>query len=340
MPPPAIPVFVAPKPRAVPPPVPRSSRASIAPPSSLIVPSAPAMTAASIHVLGAGGSATGSAPPIAALLALSPVGTPSFSSSFPSSPASASTSTSASAAAASPSSASQTRSRAASSYTPSASGSASSTAAPFLGGHARFGSAPSSSIIGATIVEDDVGDDDDVSSGRRMPLTRASSMSMSMSALPARRHSDGSALSGGNGGASLDRNVQDDIKKFQLSGFASEHFSKFKLGRIFRTQVPVEEVLTFQAEPLEKNLMKSAKAERADAIVLFQHVMHFMGDGDGSLKKAPNMMVAWVRETCVKKPVLRDEVFAQLCKQCTRNPQVRAFESARGGKPLYCTVTV
>ena len=299
---PALPVFVAPKPRAVPPPVARSSRASIssssAPPPPLIVPAAPAMTAASIHVLGAGGSATGSGPPIAALLALSPVGTPSvsFSASFPSSSPSAAASS-----ASSPSSA-QTRMRAASSYTPSIS---SSAATPFLGGRARFASA-------GTIAEDD-GDED------AAPKTRPASFSVSMSALPARRHSDDG---GGFGGASLDRNVQDDIKKFQLSGFASEHFSKFKLGRIFRTQIPVEDVLTFQSEPLEKNLMKSAKAERADAIALFQHVVHFMGDGDGSLKKAANALVAWVRETCIKKPVLRDEVFAQLCKQCTRNPQV------------------
>jgi hypothetical protein len=113
--------------------------------------------------------------------------------------------------------------------------------------------------------------------------------------------------------------VQDEIKKFQLRGFAAEHFCTFRTGRIFKTEIPVEEVLTFSTEPLQKCLLKTSKPEKESAIALFQLVQSFMGDDVGP-KKAPLMVLTQIRELCSKKPVLRDECFAQICKQCTKNP--------------------
>lgn len=120
--------------------------------------------------------------------------------------------------------------------------------------------------------------------------------------------------------------LADDIRKFQLRGFANDHFRTFKRRSGFsRKVIPLDDVIKWQDKPIHKSLLTSAKSNNSDAVETFKLIMQFMGDAKS--KKSEGLLSKKIVATGVDKAPLRDEIFCQLCKQVTENPTQESTEA-------------
>ncbi len=80
----------------------------------------------------------------------------------------------------------------------------------------------------------------------RSPRTRQPSPMASSS--PAGKNAPDTSAASSDGSHILPKDIKSDIKRFQLEGYAKKYFGTHKKG-IFKRQVPIKELLTFQKVP-------------------------------------------------------------------------------------------
>lgn len=73
----------------------------------------------------------------------------------------------------------------------------------------------------------------------------------------------------------LPRNLQDDINKFQIDGFASKYFATHKRG-IFRRKVPMQKMLEFTAKDINAPLIIMKSDHFKDAIKCFKGLLNLV----------------------------------------------------------------
>lgn len=111
----------------------------------------------------------------------------------------------------------------------------------------------------------------------------------------------------------MSHELQAEIHQFKLGEYASEHFSKFRRQGLFsrQKQIPMTDLLKFQPTPLENPLLDLKRSLGTDAKKNFLNVLAFM---DADTSKSRQMIASRIVVVGESKPLLRDEIYCQLCK--------------------------
>ncbi|KAI8925684.1 Rho GTPase activation protein [Entophlyctis helioformis] len=115
----------------------------------------------------------------------------------------------------------------------------------------------------------------------------------------------------------LPTELQMDINQFRIDGFAKKYFGEQRRG-IFRRKVPIEKMLVFQKDSLKTPLMQLRPEVQKDALKCFKALQKIMNHKHDLVTHFPE--IQYILERGIRVGGLRDEIFVQLCKQLSQNP--------------------
>ncbi|KAK9767399.1 hypothetical protein K7432_002844 [Basidiobolus ranarum] len=136
--------------------------------------------------------------------------------------------------------------------------------------------------------------------------------------------------------ATLPPQLLEEMNQFKIDGFAQKYFSVHKKG-LFRRKISVEKLLQWSKDSLKQPLLVLNKSAQRDALKCFKIIQKIMGDRAHIRGFTPNKDTQWLLERAISLGELRDELYVQLCKQLTHNPN---SQSLFNGWQLMCVFSV
>merc|ERR1712137_417387 len=98
---------------------------------------------------------------------------------------------------------------------------------------------------------------------------------------------------------------------------------EFAKGKIFGKDKVKEQMMNWSKHPIHAPLTRIPNLFQKDSVLSFKNIMGFMGD---RVMSFPNMLAREVLEKGIQQPELRDEIYIQLIKQVTVNPNPSSTE--------------
>lgn len=115
--------------------------------------------------------------------------------------------------------------------------------------------------------------------------------------------------------------LQSDIHLFKLENYAREYFTKQRKG-LFRRAVKIDSLLQHSKE-IHGSLLNNLDAKNEKkAIEIFQNLLIYMGDKPKKSKDSTVNYAQKISHFGVQCPELRDEIYCQIIKQVTLNPEM------------------
>ncbi|KAK7045719.1 hypothetical protein VNI00_007552 [Paramarasmius palmivorus] len=167
----------------------------------------------------------------------------------------------------------------------------------------------------------------------------------------------------------LPHDLASDIMQFSESEFAKQYFSTHRTGILFRRRIPVVQMMAWQKAPLNSPLLAlNNRSLNKDAVKIFKVIQHIMGDRErdrpvgvrltaessvstvhsinssstslNSSTSSNNHLLdeeRWLLGEGLTHGELRDEIYCQVMKQLTKNPNP---ESVFKGWQFICVLLI
>lgn len=109
-------------------------------------------------------------------------------------------------------------------------------------------------------------------------------------------------------------------READMEKFAADNLNLGGRG-LFRRKASVRDLLSWSARSLQRPLLASSKPVARQALDMFRQVQMYMADRKARPGVSLNSLLVEILGAAYTQPLLRDELFVQLCRQTTENPR-------------------